>query len=203
MKKVLLFACVLLSGCSVIDSLKNPRQFDNVEYGSAIQVAQYSTRAIHQCKTMDSPLFTEFVNKLNTKSMFLQEYIDNKDDEEDIAQEAKEVRKLVLEFDSHQPLTQAYCTAKLTNVQNGTRTLARSISHQDLYSPCGASLTELFDPIKELKDKKEITNAEFVELSNDIIRLKRINQGACKSSDRDDLEKAIELIKDVLPFVPL
>lgn len=208
MKKLLILSIVTaLSGCSALQYI-TPRQFDNIEYKTAVEITQLSTRIVHQCTNVDVTSKNKFIEELNTSTMFFEEYVTGKKDEDDIFQGAKNIRSMVLEFDSHTAFglgiySRTYCIDKVTNIQNAARTTARAISRQDKISSCQADLISLWTALKAQKTSGIITVAEYKELSNDIVRLGNINIAACSSQEREHIEQGIAVIKQALSLLPI
>lgn len=202
MKIYSILLTVLLTGCSSLGFL-TPRQFDSVEYSTAVEITQFATKTIHQCSSPDKQLFKTFLDELNTTSMFFLEYANNKKDENDIQTGAKQIRTMVLEFDSRAKYSLNYCVGKLSNIQNAARTVGRAISRLDTIDTCKAKLDVLWIPLKEQQAKKSISDGEFRELSTDITRLARINLAACSSQEREEIEKSISVIKAAVSLIPL
>ena len=203
MKRIfMMVAVMLLAGCSNL-SYFSVRQFDSTEYGKSVEITQLATRTVHQCSNTDTTLKIKFLNDLNSATMYLEEYTSNKKDEADIATGAKQIREMVLAFDSRETYSVAYCVSKLTNVQNASRTIERAISLHNKYDSCSADLVSLWTPLQTKHESKVISDSEFIELSTDILKLGAINTAACSSQERAQIQQSISIIKQALSFVPL
>jgi hypothetical protein len=60
------------------NSVSTPKDFDPTEYEKVVTVVVDSTRTIHLCGDMKNPLYTQFLNNLNTSTLHLEEYARHK-----------------------------------------------------------------------------------------------------------------------------
>ena len=190
---------LFLAGCSYL----TPRQFDATEYMQTILITNDATRLTHQC-AIQGPEFDNFLSELNTNSMVFLEYSKSKQNNTDVESAAFQIRVMVLEFDvKAKSSSKEYCIAKITNIQNASRTLARSLGRVDNYDMCHSNLVSIWNDLTSMKDKAAISQQEYVELSKDVTRLGKINIATCSLQDREKIEEGIAIISKALSFVPL
>jgi pyruvate formate-lyase activating enzyme-like uncharacterized protein len=154
----------------------------------------------HNCANPKDPLYTRFVNELNTDTMYLEEYVSHKKDNEDATSGSAQIRTMVLEFDKHATMTTRYCLEKVSDIQNAARTLSRTLGREGKYNYCKADLATAFARLQDFHNKKEVTDEEFAELGSDMVRLGKVNVAACGLLDRERIETAISVIQKVLPL---
>ncbi len=196
-------AVLALQACSALSYL-TPRQFDPVEYGQSISVVMDATRLAHNCsQRKDNPLYTRFVNDLNTDSMYLEEYVAHKKDNGDATSGAAQIRLMVLEFDKHETMSTRYCLEKASDIQNAARTMSRTLGREGKYDYCKQDLAAAFNRLQDFHTKKEVSDDEFAELGSDMVRLGRVNVAACGLLDRERIETAISIIQKILPLAGL
>lgn len=196
---VLALTVLVLQACSVLGYL-TPRQFDPVEYGKAVSVVIDATRLAHNCSTPTDPLYTRFVNELNTDSMYLEEYVAHKKDNEDATTGSAQIRLMVLELDRHATMSVRYCLEKTSDIQNAARTMSRTLGREGKYDYCKQDLAAAFTRLQDFHTKHEVSDEEFAELGSDMVRLGRVNVSACGLLDRERIETAISVIQKVLPL---
>jgi len=196
---MLALTVLAVQACSVLGYL-TPRQFDPEEYGKAISVVVDATRLAHNCANPVDPLYTRFVNELNTDSMYLDEYVAHKKDNGDAVSGSAQIRLMVLEFDKHATMSIRYCLEKTSDIQSAARTMSRTLGREGKYDYCKQDLTAAFARLQDFHGKKEVTDDEFTELGSDMVRLGRVNASACGLLDRERIETAISVIQKLLPL---
>jgi len=200
MRLFLLGIFILLSGCSTL----GPRSFNAVEYDYAVKTTVASTRAIHLCGDVyNSAKFKQFVNDLNENSMTLFEYERHLDGNNYSLPAATQIRQLVIDFTVNPQYTKDYCVSKLSTIQSASRTLARALGKLNAFDMCDSDVAVRFAKYEELYKQGKITQAEFQELANDIVKLKKVDSATCSFENKEKLDATIALISKVIAVLPL
>lgn len=194
--RVLIIAFALfLTGCSAFKA----RTYDPVEYSVAASIAADATHVVHRCDKQDSTDFAFFAQSLNRNSFYLVEYLQNKPDSLLVVRQAQELRTMTQQFFvTH---TVRYCIHKMSNIQAASRMLARSLALDDKFDPCNSSVQTRYELFKASYSDGQISKSEFVELSNDLLRLSRIDASHCSLQNRKDMQDALDVIKAALTLL--
>ena len=188
------FTCVLtllLSACASVGA----RSYDPAEYSLAVSISANTTHAIHRCDSMANSEFQGFIQKVNLDSFTLVEFVSNKADSVQAKPSAEQVRNLISEFFKAPKPTFKYCVHKLSNVQASSRMLARALGGYSQISACEGSVQARYALFEASYLAKNITEAEFKELVDDLMNLKSIDSYSCTLEERRELEQALKIIQ--------
>ena len=194
------FAAFMLAGCLSL----TPRPYDNVEYGIASSLTVNTTRAIYRCSevnTSDSKELWKYIQNSNTDSLLLYEYITNKDNSDMLVPAIVNVRDLMNDVLKNSSFSSKYCIHKLSNIQVGSRILSRTLGQSDNFNVCQGDVSERFKLFKDSYDKKLITVAEYKELVEDLINLKKINTAGCDQATRTKMLEDLQMLEKILPTI--
>ena len=195
-KIAILVATLLATGCSMFTS----RTYDPVEYNYAISIAVDATHAVNRCQTRKDG-YNEYLQKINSATFTLDEYVSNKNDSEQVLPAALQIREIAKDLLQNKTYSTRYCQHKLSNIQAAARMFARGVGSTDRFNVCSGNIQNRFEAFEQSLARKEITKLEFVDLSGDLIRLETIDQSGCSLSQRADFEMAITGIKAALSLM--
>ena len=187
MKKLLVILAFVLSGCS----LWTQRAYDPVEYSMAVSIAADATRAIHNC---DSDARLVYTQRLGNTSFVLVEYMQNKRDSAAQSEAALLLRRMVQDFNAETSTSIRYCVHKLASVQAAARMLASGIALTDQFDLCSGDVTTRYKAFEASYTSGVLSQHEFTELTNDLLRLKTIDTSSCSLERRRQLNEALDLI---------
>lgn len=207
----IIFLCLvlaLLQGCSTIKSLlSDPREFDPVEYGIAIDTTVNTTRAIHLCDdpSLQNVEFWGHVVDMNRNSLRLDEYLANKKESAALKTTVDHVRLMVNDVLIRGRFSEGYCRLKLSNIQASLRIVSRTLGATDQFNMCEGGIRQrymLFDEAYKSTDPvKKITAQEYKDLFVDLERLSEVDTSGCDMTTRRAQQEDIQLIEKVLPEV--
>lgn len=175
-------------------SVSTPKDFDPTEYEKVVTVVVDATRTVHLCNDMKNPLYTQFLNGLNTSTLHLGEYVRHKAGKEDVSQAVEQVRQLVLEYDFALSPSVQYCKHKLSEVQSGARTIARALGGRHKVDICDYTVDQRFVVYKESYTANLITKEEFSELVADLQKLQNVDKSGCSLENADKMDKALNAV---------
>ncbi len=200
MKKIYLIAITLfLTACST--NMIKSRNFDSTEFNYATLIAADSTHAIHRCSSKGTE-FENYLQKLNSETFYLVEYVSNKSDTEQVLPAANMVREITFDYlTDNKDKSVKFCQHKLSNVQVSARMLARGLANSDRFDACSGDVQQRFELFEKSYNEKLISKNEFVNLSNDLLKLKTINTAGCTLENRAKFETAIDLIQKTVSFL--
>lgn len=190
MKNILWCVPLMLCACA-------SREFDQTEYKYAIESAVLSTRAIHQCASK-SPRYDEFIQDLNTQTMYLFEYEKHLPSNAHALNGVTNLRQLVLDFMKSTEHTSTYCVHKLSEIQSASRTVARMMSGMGYMDMCSSDAMSRLSLYQQSFQDKNITQGEYAELVHDLSRLTSIDESVCSIQEREALLQAISAISKVV-----
>lgn len=176
------------------NSASTPKDFDPTEYDQVVTVVVDATRTIHMCNDMTNPLYTKFLNDLNSSTLKLEEYARHKAGKQDVSNAVSAVRKLVLEYDVSPTPSVQYCKHKLSEVQSGARTIARALGGRHKVDICDYTVESRFVSYKQSYTKVLISQVEFEELVNDLNKLREVDRSSCSVENADKMDKAFEAV---------
>jgi hypothetical protein len=180
------------------------RTYDPVEYNYAIQLTVNATHAVHRCNAMETTEFDNYVQKLNSDSFTLVEYVSNKSNAGQILPEAKQLRMLVEEFTSKDAKSEMYCKHKLSNIQAGSRIFARvDNNNTGGFNYCQDDLKNRYVLFEQSFNKQLISQTEFKELSDDLLKLKTVDTRGCVIQIRNKMQEDIKYIEKALSIIKL
>lgn len=181
---------LVAAGCSTQVS----RPYDAVEYKLVTDMSVSATHAIHRCDKVTGDEWQAWAQKLNHDSTTLVEFVYNKADREQVLPAARQIRVQVSEMLGKPSLSATYCRHKLSNIQAGSRILARALANADL-DLCQGDVVKRYDLFAKSFKQGYVTKSEFEDLVSDLTRLAQIDQSGCTLKHRAELEQALELLK--------
>lgn len=199
MKNILvILTALILTACST--NMIKSRSFDPVEFNYATLIAADATHAVHRCAKQDAE-FSAYLQKLNSETFYMAEYVSNKSDTDQVLPAALVVREITFNFLTSNNKNVKFCQHKLSNVQASARMLARGLSNADRFDACSGDVQGRFDLFEKSYAEKLISKDEFVNLSNDLLKLKTVNTAGCTLENRAKLETALDLIQKTVSFL--
>jgi len=191
--KIFLFVLSLttLFGCAT------GRQYDPVEYNYSIISSVAATRAIHQCGNPEDVLFKRYVADLNEATMHLQEYQKFAKNNVQTYQGALELRKLVLELVLNGNYSEQYCIHKLSGIQSASRVMAKTFGKQGGVDICSSDVSSRYHIYRESYVDGKITQAEFYELVNDLIKLSKLDSAGCTAQQKNEIQEILNTISKI------
>ena len=191
MKKLFFIViAILIAGCAT-------RPFDPVEYNYAVSTSILATRSVHQC-VEKTPTYQEYIKELNTQTMYLFEYEKNHSENSQILTGVTTLRQLTLEFMKNQETgSVTYCAHKLSEIQASARTLAKTLSSNNI-ELCQSDATERLELYKSSKASGKINDAEYAELVNDLPRLVKSDNAYCTAEQKDLLIKTMSILSSAI-----
>jgi len=186
-----------LSGCTMFSS----RQYDPVEYSYAVSIAADATHAVSRCDKR-GPEYDAYLQKINSTTFLLDEFVANKSDSEQALPAALQIREVTKGLLANKSYSTRYCQHKLSNVQASARMFARGVGNTDRFNVCLGKVEERFASFEDSFKNNKITNLEFVDLGGDLMRLKTIDTSSCTLQQRVEFEKAIATVKTALSLIP-
>ena len=188
--------CASLAGCSAFSS----RAYDPVEYNYAVLVSANATHAVSRCQVRGDE-FNAYLQKINSDTFTLMEYMANKGDSEQTLIAATQVREITQDFLANTNYSHRFCQHKLSNIQASARMLARGVGSSDKFDACKGNVQERFALFEASYKQGKITQEEFVNLSNDLLKMGAVNTASCSLENRTKLENALKLIQFSLSFI--
>jgi len=199
--KITLAVALALTGCANLTGLSpTTRDYDSNEYNYAIMVVTDATAAVRLCGNRNTG-YESYIRKLDIDSATLVEFVANKADTTQALPAALQIRDLVEEVIDTPGFSKRYCQHKLSNVQASGRMFARGVGSTDRFNVCNGNVSDRFDLFQESYNNNSITKAEFMYLSNDLLKLQDIDTAGCTLEQRKELERAIEVIQSVVKFL--
>jgi hypothetical protein len=194
---LLLAMVVLMTGCMTV------RPYDPIEYGLSITVTVNATRAIHQCDdpSQDNEELWVYIQQMNTDSLNLSEFINDKGNSTNLLPLIKQIRDMVNDTLIRGKFSSAYCVHKLSNIQAGSRILARVLGNTDRFDTCEGGIRARYDGFTKSYQNNDINASEYKELVMDIVKLETIDTSGCSQSTRQKIAEDLVFIKENLPAI--
>jgi len=203
MNKLLpIVAALSIAGCSAFMS----RAYDPVEYNYAVLIAANSTHAVSRCESRNGEYdeydeYNVYLQKINSDTFTLMEYVANKSDSEQALIAATQVREITQDFLANTNYSHRFCQHKLSNIQASARMLARGVGSTDRFDICKGNVQERFALFEASYKQNKITKEEFVDLSNDLLKMGQINTAGCSYESRTKLENTLHLIEFAIKYL--
>ena len=87
---------------------------------------------------------------------------------------------------------------KLTNIQAESRILERILGNTDRYNMCDGGILSRYNRFKADYDDGKLSEIEFKDLTNDLIKLGKIDKSGCTNAVRVQMINDIETIKTIV-----
>lgn len=196
MNKIIFAFSVLLAGCAS----QLTRNYDSTEFNYVVLIAADATHAVSRCGRRGDE-YDAYLQKLNSNTFTLMEYVSNKSDTKQVLPEATMIREITQDFLANTDYSNRYCQHKLSNIQAGARMMARGLSGSDRFDLCKGGIRERFTFFELSYVQNQITRAEFANLSGDLIKMETIDASSCTLEERAALEKTINIIRTAVSFL--
>ncbi len=199
LKVVWLFLLCFISGCVTT----TPRPYDSTEYELSVRVIVDTTRAIHRC---DNPSASNddlwlYVRQANNSSLLLEEFLINKYNSDAFIPAVKQIREMINAVSIRGHFSSAYCVNKLTNIQAGSRILARALGRTDKFDMCEGGIKSRYDIFTREYNAKKMSASEYKELVNDVVKLQTVDTAGCDNSTHQKMLEELQLIEKALPAI--
>jgi len=201
MKNKLMLLSVLLltlAGCATTEL--TARLYDANEYNYAVNIAVNATHAVARCETRNAE-YDVYLQKINSDSFTLLEYVSNKTDTKQALPAATQIREISLDFLNNKMYNNRYCQHKLSNIQGAARMFARGVGYTDRFNICKGNVLERFTAFELSYTQNMISREEFANLSQDLLKMQKIDTAGCTLEDRVKLEQAINIIQTAVKFL--